>query len=157
MTSRRVSRGSLRPNGNFSVISRAWTFRACPASMRSGSTQSFSNTGIARVDPRTTNNPQAAGLPGRLSTYRNSRLTSDFAIAVAFRFVVPSLSAEDRSRLASGDLGVRAVQALTKEWIATNVTFSADAVAPAVAVRAESAVRRSGVDGSGAPAFNPVG
>lgn len=30
-------------------------------------------TGIAKVDPSTTNNPQAAGVAGRLSTYRNCR------------------------------------------------------------------------------------
>lgn len=111
-------------------------------------------TGIAKVDPSTTNNPQAAGVAGRLSTDRSCRLTSDFAIGVAFRFVVPRLSDEDRSRLESGELGVRAIQALTKEWVATNVKFSVDAVAPAVAIAAESAVRRSGLAGSGAPAFS---
>jgi hypothetical protein len=105
-------------------------------------------TGIAKVDPSTTNNPQSAGVAGRLSTYRNCRLTSDFAIAVAFRFIVANVSEEDRSRLASGELGVRAVQAMTKDWVATNVRFSVDAVTPAIAIAAESAVRRSGLAGS---------
>lgn len=113
-------------------------------------------TGIARVDPSTTSNQQAAGVAGRLSTYRNCRLTSDFAIAVAFRFVVPTLSEKDRSRLAGGELDVSAIQALTREWVATNVKFSVDAVAPEVAIAAESAVRRSGLAGSTAPAFNAL-
>lgn len=113
-------------------------------------------TGIAKVDPRTTSNRQAAGVAGRLSTYLNCRLTSDFVIAVAFRFVVPSLSAEDRLQLASGELGVRAMQQLTKDWVGANVEFAADAVPPPVAIAAESAVRRSGLAGSGTPAFNPL-
>lgn len=113
--------------------------------------------GIARVDPSSTSNLQAAGVAGRLSTYRRCRLTSDFAIAVAFRFVVPNLSEQDRLGLSSGELGVRAIQAITKDWVATNVRFSVDAVAPAVASAAESAVRRAGLPGSGPPAFNALG
>ena len=114
-------------------------------------------TGIARVDPSTTNNPQASGVSGRLSTYRNCRLTSDFALAVAFRFVVPNLSDGDRSQLASGELDLRAVQAMTKEWVATNVRFSVDAVPPATALAAETVVRRSGLADCGPPAFNSLG
>lgn len=66
--------------------------------------------GIARVDPKDTKNPQAAGVPGRLGTYRRCRLTSDFAIACAFRFVVPSLSDNQSAALATGIFGVRDVQ-----------------------------------------------
>lgn len=112
--------------------------------------------GIARVDPNTTRNPQAAGMAGRLATYRNCRLTSDFAIAAAFRFIVPGLSDEDRSQLANGEVGVRAIQGRTQEWVVTNVKFSVDAVAPAIAITAESAVRRTGLAGADAPAFNAL-
>jgi hypothetical protein len=108
------------------------------------------------TDPSTTRNANARGLAGRLSTHRTGRLAGHFAVAVAFRFVLPNLSDEDRSRLDSGELDVRAVQAMTRDWIATNVECSVDAVAPAVARAAESAVQRSGLAGSGAPAFNAL-
>jgi hypothetical protein len=67
--------------------------------------------GIARKSPGSTSNPQAAGIAGRLSTYRNARLTSDFTIAVAFRFIVPHLTAVDLASLATGEVGVRQMHA----------------------------------------------
>ncbi len=112
--------------------------------------------GIARVDPRDTMNPQAAGVAGRLLTYRKCRLTSDFAIAAAFRFIVPELSEEDRGRLRSGQLGVRDIQAITKDWVADNVEFSVYAAPAAVAAGAETVARRAGIPGSGPPAFNAL-
>ena len=110
--------------------------------------------GIARVSPRDTRNPQAAGVAGRLRTYRSCRLTSDFAIAVAFRFVVPHLSHAEREGLATGITGVRHVQAMTQRWVWSNVDFSVDIVAAGLAARAEAAIRRAGLSGTGPPAFN---
>jgi hypothetical protein len=113
--------------------------------------------GIARKDPAETTNVQAAGVAGRLDTYRRARLTSDFTIAVAFRFVVPTLSDDQRGQLASGNLTVPHVQAITKEWIGACVEFSTDAVAAGIAAAAESNARRHGLHGVGAPTFNRLG
>jgi len=84
--------------------------------------------GIARVDPANTRNPQAAGVAGRLDTYRRCRLTSDFAIACAFRFVVPELDSQEVRRLAAGERGVRDVQTAVEAWVNQHVSFSASCV-----------------------------
>ena len=111
--------------------------------------------GIARVDPRETNNPQARGVPGRLNTYVRSRLTSDFAIAAAFRFVVPTLSANDMNKLASGDLTVRDMQQRVREWTHNNVEVSVVLAPGDDAVRVETVARSTGLPGVGPPEFNP--
>jgi hypothetical protein len=110
--------------------------------------------GIARKDPASTSNPQAAGIAGRLSTYRNARLTSDFTIAVAFRFIVPYLTAMDRDSLATGDVGIRQMHSRTKAWISEHLTFSAAEAPAALAAATETAARRHGLPGSAPPAFN---
>ena len=117
---------------------------------------SFLYVGIARVDPTETTNTQAAGVAGRLNTYRRCRLTSDFAIACAFRFVVPELTADQRQALSDGRLSVRDVQALVRNWVSENVDFTAVAVDAATAVAAEKAIRMTGLLNAGRPAFNPL-
>jgi hypothetical protein len=113
--------------------------------------------GIARKDPADTTNPQAAGITGRLDTCRRARLTSDFTVAVAFRFIVPELSDDQRARLTNGSLTVRDVQATVKGWIATNVEFSTDAVTAPIAAAAEAHARRHGLPGADPPSFNRLG
>ncbi len=112
--------------------------------------------GIARKDPDSTSNPQAAGIAGRLSTYRNARLTTDFTIAVAFRFIVPYLTAADRNALATGDAGIRQMHSRTKAWISKHVTFSAAEAPASLAAATETAARRHGLPGSASPAFNSI-
>jgi len=110
--------------------------------------------GIATKDPAATANPQAAGVAGRLDTYRRCRLTTDFAIAVAFRFVVPSLPPPTLSRLADGSIGVREIHRITKAWVAEHVTFAARRAEPGIARVAETIARRSGLPGTDPPSFN---
>jgi hypothetical protein len=112
--------------------------------------------GIVTRDPGETTNPNARGLAGRLSAHRTGRMTNHFALSAAFRFVFPALSDKDRALLATGELGLRAVQAMTRNWIAANVEFSAIAVPASVSRAAEPVVQRSGLGGSGPPAFNPL-
>lgn len=110
--------------------------------------------GIATKDPASTTNPQAAGVFGRLGTYRRCRLTSDFAIAVAFRFVVPSLPPSTMTGLADGSIGTREIRGLTQAWVADHVTFAARPADPLIARAAESIARRSGLPGAKPPSFN---
>lgn len=110
--------------------------------------------GIAVKDPTVTTNPQAAGVAGRLGTYRRCRLTSDFTIAVAFRFVVPSLSPSALSDLADGSIGTREIRRLTQAWVADHVSFAARPADPLLARAAESIARRSGLPGAQPPSFN---
>jgi hypothetical protein len=112
--------------------------------------------GIVTRDPGETTNPNARGLAGRLSAHRTGRMTNHFALSVAFRFVFPGLSEKDRALMATGELGVRAVQAMTRNWIAANVEFAAIAVTAVVARATETVVQKSGLGSSGPPAFNPL-
>jgi hypothetical protein len=116
----------------------------------------FLYVGIARIDPKDTKNPQAAGVPGRLHTYRRCRLTSDFAIACAFRFVVPDLTNDQRRGLAAGDYRVSDIQGLVQSWVLEHVEFSAVIVDATTASAAERHVRTSGLPGLGRPTFNPL-
>lgn len=77
--------------------------------------------GVSRQDPATTTNPQARGVPGRLNTYRLARLGNDFTLAVAFRFVVPHLTASvsgDRLRndITSGDATALSKSVSAPRW-----------------------------------------
>jgi hypothetical protein len=112
--------------------------------------------GVSRQDPATTTNPQARGVPGRLNTYRLARLGNDFTLAVAFRFVVPHLSADQLGALSDGSLGVKDVAALVKTWLHGNVEFSAVLVDGAAALAAQTVARRSGLPDSGPPMMNPL-
>jgi hypothetical protein len=112
--------------------------------------------GIVTRDPGDTTNPNARGLAGRLSAHRTGRMSNHSALSTAFRFVFPALSEKDRALLATGELGVRAVQAMTRKWIADNVEFSAIDVSAVVARAAEPLVQESGLAGSRPPAFNPL-
>jgi hypothetical protein len=112
--------------------------------------------GIARVDPKDTNNPQAAGVPGRLNTYRRCRLTSDFALGCALRYVIPHLSDEQRSSLGDGTMTMRHLPAQVRDWVWTHVTFSAVTSDAPLAIAAERIVRSNGLPGVGLPAFNPA-
>jgi hypothetical protein len=112
--------------------------------------------GIARVDPRDTTNPQAAGVPGRLNTYRRCRLTSDFALGCTLRFIVPFLTEQDRAALADGSMTMRVLQPRVQEWVWKNVSFSTVITDAATAVAAESVGRLTGLPGVGCPAFNPA-
>ena len=111
--------------------------------------------GIARVDPADTSNTQAAGVPGRLNTYRRCRITSDFALGCALRYVIPFLSEEERQSLATGAMTQRHLQPAVQKWVWANVTFSAVIVDAQTAMRTETIARRSGLPGVGRPAFNP--
>jgi hypothetical protein len=113
--------------------------------------------GMVRTDPKDTTNPQARGVAGRLNTYRRCPLTERFTVALTFRFVVPTLSDAEREKLASGEMGVSAVQARTKKWLDDHVTFSTDAVAAPVARAAEERARSAGLGTSPRPWFNPKG
>lgn len=115
---------------------------------------SFLYVGIARVDPSETTNVQAAGVAGRLNNYRRCRLTSDFAIACAFRFIVPQLTADQCQALSDGSFSVRDVQALVRNWVSENVGFTAVAVDASTAVAAEKVIRTTGLLEAGRPAFN---
>lgn len=112
--------------------------------------------GIAYRDPRETTNPNAGGVWGRLKTYRDCRLTDDFPVAVAFRYIVPSLSEADRHDLAEGTATLRDMRALTQRWVWQNVAFSVALAPGPVAREAEKVIRASGLPGVGQPAFNPL-
>jgi hypothetical protein len=112
--------------------------------------------GISTKDPKDTTNPQARGVPGRLSTYARARLTSDFAVAVAFRFVVPEFTPEEVQRLAAGTMSVRDVQTRVKAWIADNIEFSVVLCDGPTAAAVEREARRDGLGVGGPPEFNPA-
>jgi hypothetical protein len=112
--------------------------------------------GIARVDPKDTSNPQAAGLPGRLATYRRCRITSDFALGCTLRFVVPVLTADQLDALATGSLTQRGLQPIVQDWVWSHVTFSAVITDAATATAAERTARGVGLPGVGLPSFNPI-
>lgn len=112
--------------------------------------------GISTKDPKDTTNPQARGVPGRLGTYARARLTSDFATAVAFRFVVPGLAPDEVRRLSAGSMGVKDVQARVKSWIADNVEFSVVLCDGPTAAVVEREARRVGLGAGGPPEFNPA-
>lgn len=112
--------------------------------------------GISTKDPKDTTNPQAKGVPGRLGTYARARLTSDFAVSVAFRFVVPELAPDEVQRLAAGTMGVKDMQARVKAWIADNVELTVVLCDGPTAAAVERVARRDGVGTGGPPEFNPA-
>ena len=118
--------------------------------------QVFLYVGIARVDPSSTQNLQARGVPGRLGTYERSRLTSDFSIAVAFRFVVPTMTDTERRALTTGEMSVRDVQARVRSWVHEHVEFSTVICDAPTAITAEKVARTVGLPTVGPPAFNPI-
>lgn len=111
--------------------------------------------GIARQDPSRTSNPKARVVAGRLATYRACRLTQDFTVAAAFRFVVPHLDDAERRALQSGTIGVREIQRRTRSAVWRLVSVSAVAADPIVAAAAERHVKRYGLPGGSPPLFNP--
>lgn len=113
--------------------------------------------GISTRDPKAAANPQARGVSGRLGTYRQGRLTSDFGVAVALRFVVPELTQEQVAGLAAGELRRPAIQALTREWIADAVELTARSAPVDLARKAETVARVRGIGGSLPPLLNPLG
>lgn len=112
--------------------------------------------GISTKDPKDTTNPQAAGVKGRLDVYRRGRLTADFTLGCAFRFVVPSLSDEQRAGLAVGTMSIKDVQRLTVEWVKAHVTFSAVTADASTAEAAERIAHRRGLPGYPPPPFNSI-
>lgn len=111
--------------------------------------------GISRVDPERTRNPQAAGLPGRLNTYRLCRITSDFALGCALRYVIPSLNAGQLEELAAGAFGQKELQPIVQRWVWENITFSAVITPAGQAIEVERGARREGLPGVGPPGINP--
>jgi hypothetical protein len=111
--------------------------------------------GIARVEAEEGKNPQRDGIRGRLNTYRRSRLTSDFAVQMFLRFVVPRLTEEQRVELARGSLGMAQMSALTRAELDRRITFRTYACDPLNAALIEDYVRREGLLLAGRPAFNP--
>ena len=112
--------------------------------------------GMVRKDPRDTTNPQAAGLLGRLDTYRRAPLTQTFTVAVAFRYVVPFLPADERLALGSGELTVTDIHLRVRSWIGQHVAFSTVVTDAEAARAAERTAHRSGIPGAGVPPFNKV-
>lgn len=95
-------------------------------------------------------------MPGRLDTYRRCRLTSDFAIACAFRFVIPVLIPTELRSLANGSTTVGDIQTRVQRWVCENVEFSIALSEGSDAAIAERLVRSQGLPGRGLPLFNPT-
>lgn len=112
--------------------------------------------GISKRDPADTDNPQAAGLYGRLNTYRRARLTTEVAIGATLRYVVPHLTPDQLAGLEAGRLRMRDVQTITRQWISDHITYSAVACPAADAASAEREALRIGLPGAGRPAFNGI-
>lgn len=83
-------------------------------------------------------------------------MTSDFATAVAFRFVVPELEPDEVQRLSAGTMGVKDMQAPVKSWIADNIEFSVVLCDGTTAAVVEREARRVGLGAGGPPEFNPA-
>lgn len=111
--------------------------------------------GISTVDPCDTRNPQAAGVPGRLNTYRRARITSDFALGCALRYVIPTFTSGQIAELAAGAIGQRELQPIVQRWVWDNVTFAVVITDSRQAAEAERVARRDGLPGIEPPALNP--
>ncbi len=110
--------------------------------------------GISVKDPADTTNPQAAGVAGRLNTYRKSPITSNFTLAVALRYILPTLTTAELAAFGTGELESRDLETRTKAWVHENVEFSVVAAKPADARLAERLAFASGLPGSGRPMLN---
>src|SRR5690606_30074709 len=98
----------------------------------------------ARTRPR--RRTPGRGVRGRLDTYRLAKFTDDFPLAVAFRFVVPHLSAEQLSGFGTGELRVADLRGSVRDWIRDHVAFTAVLCPGPAALAAERAARRVGLD-----------
>lgn len=116
----------------------------------------FLYVGIAKVDPAQTQNPQARGIRGRLNTYRKSRLTSEFAVSVFLRFVVPRLTSEQIRDLGSGSLTMKDMTVLVQQHIRSQVHFRTWSCDVMQAAALERHIRASGLPNIGLPLFNPL-
>jgi hypothetical protein len=111
--------------------------------------------GISYKDPHKTANRDAKGIRGRLSTYLNNRLDSDFALKILFRRIVPSLPQEDLADLEAGNIDLEKLRALVRKYIDERVTFRTWRCDGDTARRVESHIRRNGLGKVGQPVFNP--
>jgi hypothetical protein len=110
--------------------------------------------GIAVTDPSETTNPRAAGVQGRLRTYLDARLTSDFTLAIALRFVVARFSPSQLDAMSNGTIQTVDVHRIVKKWVATNIEFTTAITDAATARTTEKSVRRDGLPKWGLPTFN---
>ncbi len=116
----------------------------------------FLYVGVARINPAETANPQADGVRGRLNTYRRARLTSEFAIGMLLRFIIPQLSAAERDALGRGAIGMSEMTARLRTHLDRHVTFRAWSCDAATALALETHIRRRGLETAPTPVFNPL-
>ena len=114
----------------------------------------FLYVGIAYRDPKDTNNPQARGVWGRLSTHASGRRSGDqFNIYVCDRFIVPELSDDDRDALRAGS---RLLDTRTRDYIRDNLCFRVYITDDGTTARKiEHHIRTHGLQRSGRPWLNP--
>lgn len=109
---------------------------------------------MSYVNRSDTANQQAKGVFGRLASHASGRCSGDqFCIYVCDGFVVPQLSTEDMTALASG---VRLLDRRTREFINKHLCYRVVVTSSGAEARAlESRVRREGLLQAGRPEINP--
>lgn len=111
----------------------------------------FLYVGVSRVDAKDTNNPQAAGVWGRLNTHVRGPRTGHLMAYVSNRFVIPDLTREEQEQLRRGETNL--TERITV-WVKNHISYRVVICTGPEALEVETIVRRRGLPRAGKPILN---